>query len=240
MRIPRLYIDAELTEGRELPLPADRFNYLKNVLRLRPKSPVLAFDGRGLEAEAVFLPEKKSGKLIIGAVRARSAESPLQLHLLQGISKGERMDLVIQKAVELGVNRITPVAMTRSVVDLKGDRADKRLARWREIAINACEQCGRNHLPLIDPISTLPAALAQVNPDAHKWVLNTTAAKAASATAIEKAALVIGPEGGLTEQEVAHCLTSGFATLWLGPRILRTETAAIAALAIMQARYGDM
>jgi len=126
------------------------------------------------------------------------------------------------------------------VVDLKGDRTDKRLTRWREIAINACEQCGRNHLPLIDPISTLPAALAQVNPDAHKWVLHTTAAKAASATAIEKAALVIGPEGGLTEQEVAHCLTSGFATLWLGPRILRTETAAIAALAIMQARYGDM
>ncbi|MFP4155465.1 MAG: 16S rRNA (uracil(1498)-N(3))-methyltransferase [Halothiobacillaceae bacterium] len=240
MRIPRIYIDAELTAGRELALPADRLNYLRNVLRLRPEAQVLAFDGRGQEAEAVFVPEKRSGSLRIGLVRARSAESPLQLHLLQGVSRGERMDVVVQKSVELGVQRISPVRMARTVVDLKNDRADRRLARWREIAINACEQCGRNHLPVIDPVASLDDALDLVAPDADRWVLHTAPGAPTAGGQGRQAALVIGPEGGLTDDEVARCQASGFAPLWLGPRILRTETAAIAALAIMQARFGDM
>ncbi|MGC9456593.1 MAG: 16S rRNA (uracil(1498)-N(3))-methyltransferase [Halothiobacillaceae bacterium] len=240
MRVPRLYLDADLTEGATLDLPPDRFNYLRNVLRLRPEAPVRVFDGRGREAAAVFLPDRRDGRLAVGAVEDRDRESPLNVHILQGISKGERMDLVVQKAVELGVKRITPVRMARSVVDLKGDRARRRHARWREIAINACEQCGRNHLPVIDPIADLPAALESVDSAAQRWVLHTAESDTGQVSDVRQACLAIGPEGGLTDEEVAQCEQAGFSALWLGPRILRTETAAIAALAIMQARFGDM
>ena len=240
MRIPRIYLDASLKEGAALPLSAERLNYLKNVLRLRDGQAVRVFDGQNHEADATLSLGKRDGSLDIGQVVSHSVESPLQTHLLQAMGKGEKMDWVIQKAVELGVTRFTPVTTERSVVELKGERADKRHARFIDIAIGACEQSGRNFLPRIDPIMSLDEALAQTDA-ALKWVLHPKPGHvlAPFSTSPSSAAILIGPEGGLSDREVEAAMASGFVPLTLGPRVLRTETAPIVALSLLQMQWGD-
>lgn len=240
MRVPRIYLDAALAEGVTLPLSAERLNYLKNVLRLRDGQAVRVFDGQNHEADATLNLGKRDASLAIGRVVMHSVESPLQTHLIQAMGKGEKMDWVIQKAVELGVTRITPVATERSIVDLKGERADKRHARFIDIAIGACEQSGRNFLPRIDPILSLDEILAQTDA-ALKWVLhpNTVHPAKPSVERPENVAILIGPEGGLSDHEVEAAIASGFLPLTLGPRVLRTETAPIVALSVLQMQWGD-
>jgi 16S rRNA (uracil1498-N3)-methyltransferase len=240
VRVPRIYLDAALAEGATLPLSAERLNYLKNVLRLRDGQAVRVFDGQNLEADATLNLGKREASLVIGRVVMHSVESPLQIHLLQAMGKGEKMDWVIQKAVELGVTRITPVATERSIVDLKGERADKRHARFSDIAIGACEQSGRNVLPRIDPIVSLNDALAQTDATL-KWVLHPNRGHAAKPFVArpENVAILIGPEGGLSGHEIEVAIASGFMPLTLGPRVLRTETAPIVALSVLQMQWGD-
>lgn len=240
MRVPRIYLNAILTEGATLPLSAERLNYLKNVLRLRDGQAVRVFDGQNHEADATLSLGKRDGSLEIGQVVSHSVESPLQTHLLQAMGKGEKMDWVIQKAVELGVTRFTPVATERSVVELKGERADKRHARFIDIAIGACEQSGRNILPRIDPIMSLDEAMAQTDA-ALKWVLHPKPGHGAAplSSAPSSAAILIGPEGGLSDHEVEAAIAAGFIPLTLGPRVLRTETAPIVALSLLQMQWGD-
>lgn len=241
MRVPRIYLDASLQEDVVLSLPAERLNYLKNVLRLRDGQAVIVFDGQNHEADATLNLGKREGSLEIGCVTLRSVESPLQTHLLQAMGKGEKMDWVIQKAVELGVTRFTPVLTERSVVELKGERAIRRHARFIDIAIGACEQSGRNFLPRVDPIMSLHDALAQTDA-ALKWVLHPQPGHVAEPLAERptNAAILIGPEGGFSDHEVEAASASGFMPLTLGPRVLRTETAPIVALSVLQMQWGDL
>ncbi len=241
MRELRVYLAGNWQCGEHVPLSPEQFNYLKNALRLRDGERITVFNGQNQIATAEVTFEKRQGVVIIGQTRQHSIESPLHSHLLQAMGKGEKMDWVVQKAVELGVSRITPIATERSVVELKGERADKRQARFIDIAISACEQSGRNFLPIIDPITPLTIALSQT--DAMlKWVLHPF--KVANPAPTEPhpprgAAILIGPEGGLTDQEVREAMASGFVPITLGQRILRTETAPIVALTALQMRWGD-
>lgn len=179
---------------------------------------------------------------LVGERLMVSTESPLSLHLLQAVSKGERMDLVIQKAVELGVREITPVLTERCVVRLKGSRAEKRHRHWREIIINACEQCGRNRLPLLHHITPVEKVLDEPS-GGLKLVLDPSAASSIGALASPRDGevhLLIGPEGGLSDWELDQATLHGFTAVRLGPRILRTETAALASLSALQVLWGDL
>jgi len=166
------------------------------------------------------------------------AREKLAIHLGQGLSRGERMDWVIQKATELGASQITPIMTERCEVQLKGARCEKRLSHWRQIAISACEQCGRSYLPQINPPQPLNSWLAETYADL-KLVLSPQASSALDNANPSSLALLIGAEGGLTVDEVEQAQAAGFQSLQLGPRILRTETAAVAALAVAQQRFGD-
>jgi 16S rRNA (uracil1498-N3)-methyltransferase len=240
MRIPRIYLDTTLTEGAQITLPADRFNYLRNVLRLRDEQVVCVFDGRDHQAQARLQLGRRDGFLMVDQVVQQGCESSLNTHLLQAMAKGEKMDWVIQKAVELGVHRITPIATERSVVELKAERADKRHARFIDIAISACEQSGRNTLPRIDPITPLEEALTQVAATC-RWILHpvTPDSPSSAITAPGTAAVLIGPEGGFTDQELDLARQHAFEAVQLGPRVLRTETAGLVALTALQLRWGD-
>jgi 16S rRNA (uracil1498-N3)-methyltransferase len=202
---------------------------------------LVLFNGEGGEYPATIAAiEKRAVVVTTGQMRETVQESPLQVHLGIAMSKGERMDWIVQKATELGVARIAPLASERVELKLQGERAEKKLAHWRGIAIAACEQCGRNRLPLIDDVSSLAQWLEQTQADA-KFVLHhrTDAALDAGARPAS-VALLIGPEGGLSEVEIAAAERHGFAPLQLGPRVLRTETAPLAAISVMQYLWGDM
>lgn len=240
MRIPRIYLDTTLTAGATVALPPDRLNYLKNVLRLRDGQTVCIFDGHNRQAQARLRLGRRDGALVVDEVNPHSVESPLNTHLLQAMAKGEKMDWVIQKAVELGVNRITPVATERSVVELKADRADKRHARFIDIAVSACEQSGRNTLPQIDPIAPLETALAQVTA-VCRWILHPVVENVdpIATNRPSSAAILIGPEGGFSDHEIDLARQHAFEAVQLGPRVLRTETAGLVALTTLQGRWGD-
>lgn len=243
MTIHRLYVHEPLTCGAELRLDAERSHYVSRVLRARPGDALVLFDGRGGEHAASIAHISKQGVTVdVGAHRDGSPESSLTIHLLQGLSRGDRMDWVVQKATELGVARVTPLLTEFSVVRLDGERAERRLAHWQKIARGACEQCGRNRLPRIDRPRRFASAFDDVAPGAARIVLHAPGpdplgAVAARATGF---ALLIGPEGGLSETEVDAAHAAGFVARALGPRILRTETAAIAAVTVLQSRLGDL
>lgn len=237
---PRFFVPLPLAAGLELDLPADAANHLR-VLRLQPGQRLSVFNGEGGEyaAELVLL-ERRRALVRLDQHRPREAESPLAITLLQGISKGERMDFTIQKAVELGVSAILPVFTERSVVQLNGERLEKREQHWRGVATAACEQCGRNRVPAILPAAPLPQAWALATADQRVVLDPLGDRRLRDIPAAGSLALLIGPEGGLTEAEVAAAAERGFSRLRLGPRILRTETAGIAALAALQALHGDL
>lgn len=241
MRIPRIHHPGPLPAGRRLELEPTAANHVTRVLRLRPGSPLVLFDGAGNEFDATLEEAHRRAVVVsVGAARAAIAESPLKVTLAQGISRGERMDYTIQKAVELGVERIVPVVTERTVVSLSDERADKRLQHWHGVLVAACEQSGRAHLPRLSPIVTLERWL-EAGPDGLGLVLDPRAADGVDA--LERPAavtLLIGPEGGLADHERADAYARGYRGARLGPRILRTETAALAALAVLQYRWGDL
>lgn len=224
-------------------LPPGQAHHVARVLRLAVGEAVTLFDGEGAEYSAVIARIAKSGvTLNVGQRRAVDRESPLQVVLAQAISGGERMDYSVQKAVELGVARIQPLASERSVVRLDSARAEKRVAHWQAVAIAACEQCGRNRVPEVLPVLSLSAWLERGTQHDGAQVMLSPQAQANLrdlARPSERVTLLAGPEGGLSPQEQRDARAAGFTAVRLGPRVLRTETAAVAALAAMQVLWGD-
>lgn len=213
------------------------------VLRLASGDAITLFDGSGREYPAVIRVAARTGLTVdIGAGTRVDRESPLRITLLQGISRGPRMDTVMQKATELGVAVLQPVLAERSVVRLDPDRSSTRLEHWRRIVISACEQCGRTVLPEVREPCTLSAAVAALPPDTTGLTLHPAAARHLPGLCGEASsvALAIGPEGGFDPGEIATLERAGFEGVSLGPRILRTETAPLAALAILQFARGDL
>ncbi len=238
MRLSRFFIDAPLSLGRH-ELPEAQAHYIGRVLRLTPGAAVQLFDGSGREylGELVEV-GKKSVSVELHEAFDGLAEPALRIHLGQGLSRGERMDWAIQKATELGVAEITPLVSERCEVRLKDERADKRLAHWRQIAISACEQCGRSVLPVIHAPASLDDWQRQVQAEL-KLVLHPVAEPLASHARPSSLAFLIGPEGGLSDAEVEQAKHHGFHAARLGPRVLRTETAPVVALSVAQQLWGD-
>lgn len=222
-------------------VPDTVFRHAVQVLRMKPGEALALFDGRGLEYLAQLEQvDKRQAVVSLQQQLQTDNESPLDILLMQGISRGERMDYAIQKAVELGVKRLLPVITERCNVQLAGDRAEKRLNHWRGVMVSACEQSGRCFLPELLPVTTLDEALLNCVDDC-KLVLAPEAEHGFSS--VKKAtqiALLIGPEGGLSDAEIQRAGAAGFIGVNLGPRILRTETASAAALAIVQSHWGDL
>jgi 16S rRNA (uracil1498-N3)-methyltransferase len=241
MRNPRIFTAHTLIPGATLALDERASHYLARVLRCQVGQPLTLFNGDGRDyAASITAADKRAVTVVINDAFAVECESPLQIHLGIAISKGERMDLVMQKAVELGVSAITPLTSERVEVRLQGERADKRLEHWQGIVVSACEQCGRSRIPPLHSIGSLHDWIASVEAD-RKFVLHHRSE--ASLGSMEKprsVALLIGPEGGLSEAEIAAAEHAGFASLRLGPRVLRTETAPLAALSVLQYAFGDL
>lgn len=240
MRISRLYVDIPLSPGQTVALPSASAHYVRNVLRLKQGTPLILFNGDGREYQGnISLLDKKALNVGIGEASEPSRESPLHSHLGVGLSRGERMDFVIQKCTELGATEITPLFTEHCEVKLQGERIDKRLAHWQQVAISACEQSGRLRLPLIRPPLALPQWLAGCNSQ-WKFVLDQRQQQNLPAgEVVDSLALLSGPEGGLTETEIQAAVKHGFQPVCLGARVLRTETAPLAALSVAQWLWGD-
>ena len=240
----RLFVSGDLFNGAEVVLEGDRARYLGRVLRLHVGDDLTVFNGNGPEWRAsIAAMTKSTATLSIGAETAGARESPLKVHLVQGISRGERMDYVVQKATELGVKRITPVLTEYGVVKLDESRAAKRRDHWAQVAASACEQSGRTRLPLIDTPLRLRDWFGNVSADADVDLILAPGAglPLAQVPAPEaKVCILIGPEGGFSASEYDDARIAGFTAVSLGPRILRTETAAAAALAVIQSLWGDL
>jgi 16S rRNA (uracil1498-N3)-methyltransferase len=245
MTRPRLYTENLLQSGTELELSGDAARYIGRVLRLRRQDEICLFDGRGGEYNAVIKTiSKTTARIAVGdRVDDANVESPLAIHLLQGVSRGERMDFVVQKATELGVCRITPLVTEYSVVRFDRNRAAKREHHWQRISASACEQCGRNVLPVIDtPISYHEWLGENLDCAGRRLVFRPDASQTLKTAAVGANAItvLVGPEGGFSAAEYARAGETGFEAVGLGPRVLRTETAAVAAIAALQALYGDL
>lgn len=230
--------------GSELELGHDHTHYLGRVLRLRAGDHLRVFDGEGSEfAATITAIGKRATKLRVDEKTLTATESPLRVHLVQGISRGERMDFIVQKATELGVKRITPVLTEFGVVKLDAARAEKRREHWQHVAASACEQCGRVRLPLIDAPLRLNSWFGNQPQSVDSQIILRPGA-ATPLSNIEnpatKVCLLVGPEGGFSETEYTDADVAGFRSVSLGPRMLRTETAAVAAIAIVQSRWGDL
>ena len=242
MRTSRLFSPLKLKTGKRLELGPDQGNYVIRVLRLRKGDSLRVFDGDGGEYEATIeVASKKGLQLLVGAHLAIDSESPRRIQLIQCISRGERMDLVMQKSTELGVHRVTPVISDFSVIKLDAQRAEKRRDHWHKVLASACEQCGRNRLPLLDTAVPLADALASPAGET-RLVLQPNAEQRFAAVARPEGmvSLLIGPEGGLSDKEYEMAANAGFTAISFGPRVLRTETAAIAAVAAIQCLWGDL
>jgi 16S rRNA (uracil1498-N3)-methyltransferase len=244
MRTIRIHVDQPLAPGLELGLPAQAGEHVARVLRLGEGDPLVLFNGDGCDyAARITGVGKREVSVRLEAVQAIASESPLALTLAQGIARGEKMDLIVQKATELGVARIVPLLTERSEVRLDPARAQKRLAHWRAVAASACEQSGRARLPELLPAQALESWLGGMPQNgALRLALLPEGERTVRSLAFGPAGgvLVVGPEGGLGERDTGALHAAGFAGLALGPRILRTETAGLAALAALQALHGDL
>ena len=240
MRVPRIFTPQSLSASAHIDLEPQSSRHLAKVLRKNTGDPVIVFNGEGGEYYAIIDDVSKQVVRIQTQQWSQAdLESPLAIHLGIGLSKGERMDHVIQKATEVGVTAITPLFTERSEVKLRGSRAQKKLLHWQQIAISACEQSGRNRIPVVHPPCSIEHWTDTASADC-RLVLHHRAADLDSLATPDSVALLIGPEGGLSPGEIAHAEDEGFLGLKLGPRVLRTETAPIAAIAVLQARWGDM
>ncbi|MDR2625536.1 MAG: 16S rRNA (uracil(1498)-N(3))-methyltransferase [Zoogloeaceae bacterium] len=248
MNAPRFFCDLPLASGMEVDLPEAVARHAAQVLRLPPGAAVTLFNGRGGEYPAVLsLTGKARARARLGEWRDVERESPLRVTLAQAAQTADKMDFSLQKAVELGVRIFQPLASRRSVMRLSGERQQKRESHWQAVALAACEQCGRNRPPEIFPIKPLEDWLIQEGRTLPGWKLLFTpeaetglSAWARTKNAVQEVTLLIGAEGGLDAQEIAAARASGFLPLCLGPRILRTETAGVAALAVLQNLWGDL
>lgn len=242
MNLPRFYCREALAPGAHIELPEPVARHAVRVLRLPPGAPIVLFDGRGGEYQArIERIERERVVAALGAWEQQERESPLEITLIQALQAGEKMDFTIQKAVELGVTAIVPVESRRSVTRLSGDRATRRVAHWQGVSAAACEQSGRNQVPPVTAVERLDAWLSRTVPEG---TLRLMLAPGASQTLTELAPahrvqLLVGAEGGLDPQELVAAEQVGFQAVRLGPRILRTETAGLAALAALQTLWGD-
>jgi 16S rRNA (uracil1498-N3)-methyltransferase len=243
---PRFFSPYSLVAGAHVELSPDAARHAARVLRLGPGDALTLFDGTGGEyACRIHSRDRDTVTTEVLSWHDVERESPVDLTLVQALQAGEKMDLTVQKAVELGAGRIVPVATRRSVVRLDGERAAKRVAHWRAVAVSACEQCGRNRVPEIADLIDLPRwlALPQTGVKPLRLMLDPEASLALDALprpgAATRVELLIGAEGGLTSEEAKLSLAAGFVAVRLGPRVLRTETAGLAALAAIQCLWGD-
>ncbi|MEJ2764016.1 16S rRNA (uracil(1498)-N(3))-methyltransferase [Photobacterium sp. MCCC 1A19761] len=242
MRIPRIFHPEPLPAQGTVLLSDDAANHVGRVMRMQTGQEVVLFDGSDAEFPAVItLASKKSVEVEIQGRNAHSVESPLDIHLGQVVSRGEKMEFTIQKSVELGVNTITPLISERCGVKLNAERFDKKLAQWQKIAISACEQCGRNTVPEIRPMMKLEDWCAEEY-DGLKLNLHPRASYSINTlpAPVTKVRLLIGPEGGLSGEEIAMTEQYQFSEILLGPRVLRTETTAMTAITALQVRFGDL
>jgi len=244
MRLTRVHVTEDLRAGKRIAVEGAAANHITRVLRLRAGEPLTLFNGNGAEYAATILELHRDAVVVeVGQEQAVSRESALPLTLAQGISRGERMDWILQKATELGGSRIVPLFTERSVVRLDAKQSERKLQHWRAIAIAACEQCGRNSVPEIaQPTGLFEFVGNGVQPHVTRLLLSPVSDVSIDEVGVSATGVtvLIGPEGGLTENEQAVALRSGFTSVRMGPRVLRTETAAIAALAILQHRFGDL
>jgi len=249
VRLTRVYVVAALMPGSVVDLPRDTASHLAKVLRARDGDELILFNGDGGEFLGTI--EAVRGSRVsasVGESRAVDRESPLRITLLQCVPRGDRMDLIVQKATELGVARIVPALSQRSVVRLDRAQAESKLVHWRAVAVSACEQCGRNRLPIIEAAQPLLHYLGEpATATALRLVFEPESAPQAFGSALESGGaalgaveIAIGPEGGFASDELEAFRVAGFSQVGLGPRILRTETAAIAALVWLQTRFGDL
>lgn len=241
MRIPRVFQDLALQSNTEILLDGFASRYLRDVLRLKVTNPLVLFNGDGKEYSATISAiSKRDMRVQIIDVHEKNLESALMIHLGQVISKGEHMEFTLQKATELGVTTITPLFSSRSEIHLKGEREEKKLAHWQRIIISACEQCGRNRIPrLLKPLNIYE--WIQQSDEETKFILNHhMQEKIDTKNITQKIALLVGPEGGLTIEEKNYAQSNHFVSLQLGPRVLRTETAGIAAIVALQVLTGDL
>ena len=240
----RLFVSGALINGAEVEVDGDPARYLSKALRSRVGDQVTLFNGEGPEWPATISQISKSTVVLkLGDGIEANTESALKIHLVQCISRGDRMDFVVQKATELGVKRITPVLSQYGVVKLDNARAEKKREHWQKIAASACEQCGRTRLPLIDTPITLKNWFGNKPASVDAELILTPGAAtplASIATPETKVCVLIGPEGGFSETEYGDATVSGFEAVSLGPRVLRTESAAIATLAVLQSLWGDL
>ncbi len=243
MRLTRVFLESPLAAGAVLTLPDEAGMHVARVLRARPGDALTLFNGDGREFAAIVAGVRGTRVTVeLGEVRAIDRESPLGLTLVQSVPRGDRMDFVVQKATELGATRIAPVISARSVVRIDPAQAEAKARHWRAVAVAACEQCGRNRLPEVDTPRALGDYLGAEAPAELRLVLEPGAHAGEPGSWPEPPANVevaIGPEGGFTDDELEAFRYAGFEALTLGPRVLRTETAALAAITWLQARFGD-
>ena len=239
--MPRFYVDFALSPDSVVELPDNVVRHL-NVLRVKNTEEIVLFNGNGKAYPALpEVLEKRHASVRILREEATDNESPLNITLVQAVSAAERMDFTLQKSVELGVAEIRPVISERCVVRLSGERAEKRVARWQEIVVSACEQSGRNIVPKVLPLTTYAQALQQLPQETTKLLMSLNRAQKLSDVRPQsgKVVFMVGPEGGWTEKEEQQAFDAGFQSVTLGKRVLRTETASLAAIATMQTLWGD-
>lgn len=244
MRVIRVHVDATLSVGARVVLPESSVTHLVRVLRLEAGDDCVLFNGDGHDYGARLLSAGKRGaEAEIVSRRATGNESPLRILLLQGIARGEKMDLILQKATELGVAAIVPVQAERTEVKLDAERLAKRIGHWRSVIVSACEQSGRAQVPALSAPAALAEAAESVAGDALRLTLDPAGEHSLATMAAPAAATIaiaIGPEGGWSPRDRETLRVAGFEGLRLGPRILRTETAGLAAIAALQSRFGDL
>jgi 16S rRNA (uracil1498-N3)-methyltransferase len=243
MRLTRVYVDSPLAPDADVALPPAAAYHVARVLRLREGAVIAAFDGSGGEHRCEILTVKGDQVLVhVGKRTPGLPESPLRITLVQAVSRSERMDWTLQKATELGVRVIAPVLSARSVVRLDDRQAEKKLRHWQAIVAAACEQCGRSVVPEVRSPLDLAQHLATSPRDGQRFVLSPSGptSLAGMASAGPRVELLIGPEGGLDDAEIERAVASGYTPVRLGPRVLRTETAGIVALSVLQALWGDL
>jgi len=247
MRNPRIYQNQPITVGETITLSEDAFGHTIRVLRLKDGDAITVFngqihDGKLGEFQAKLCNvSKKHADITINEFNMKENESPLNIHLGQAISRGDRMDFTLQKSVELGVNTITPLFTERCGVKLSGERLQKKIDQWQKIIVSACEQSGRCSVPIVNPAISVDDWLKQqssalklnLHPKASHSIMNLPEENT-------RVRLLIGPEGGLNDNEIERANASGFYDVLLGPRVLRTETAALTAITALQCRYGDL
>jgi 16S rRNA (uracil1498-N3)-methyltransferase len=238
---PRFFVDSPLTAGESLRLPAAVAHHALRVLRLRGDAPIVLFNGRGGEYAASLLIDDGGAMARVDAHDPIDRESPLKITLIQALVASDKLDWIVEKAVELGVDRIVIAPTRRSVVRLDARREERRLQRWRDIVLSACCQCGRNRVPEVDFFPSLEAALTSLPAGQPRLMLLPSAGSGLPrALPGLGVALMVGPEGGFSEDEEQRAAQAGFVATRIGPRILRTETAGLAALAALQATVGDL